>query len=79
MPREFQEDPPYRSPGPVAYKPDITDPGRTLSKNDKMLTRRCNFLEDGMQTMPKFPRETIFSGNFKHYLGKDVGRFDKDG
>ena len=28
--------------------------------------------------MPRFARETLFSGNFKHYMGKEDGRFDKD-
>lgn len=67
--REFQEDPPYRSPGPLAYKPD-TDPGKKPETTTKPLTGKKSFIETSKATIPTGKRESAFGGNFKVFLDR---------
>ena len=65
--REFQQEPLYKSPGPVAYITDITDPGKILTSYDKPLSKKKSFLDPSKQLQPRHSRESIFAGTFKHY------------
>ena len=67
--REFQEDPPYKSPGPVEYRPD-TDPGKKLEPGSKPLTSKKSFIEPSKTTIPSGKRESAFGTNFKVFLDR---------
>jgi hypothetical protein len=67
--REFQEDPPYKSPGPLAYKPD-TDPGKKLDSGSKPLTNKKSFIDQSKSTIPNGKRESAFGNNFKVFLDR---------
>jgi hypothetical protein len=60
----------YKSPGPVAYIPDQTDPGKILTSYDKPLSKKKSFLDASKPLQPRHSRESIFAGTFKHYQGK---------
>lgn len=66
--REFQEDPEYKSPGPVHYMPEF-DPGRTPANADKPLTNKKSFIDHSKKTIPNAPRESAFGNRFKNYIG----------
>lgn len=62
--REFQTEPEYKSPGPVAYVVD-TDPSKVLPRERRPLTSKRSFIK-GID-IGKQERKTIFSGKFKFY------------